>query len=246
MQRAYPLGEVPLEKYYEAIEQTKQIKASSRSSTTNPWVLRGPTNIGGRVTDIEMSPTSFDTIYAGIASGGVFKSVDGGLNWLPIFDETYTMSIGDLVIDPTNPNIIYVGTGEVNGGGGSVTYGGNGVYKSIDGGTTWNHLGLEATENISRIVVNPLNTQIVFLGAMGKLFGKNSERGLYRSTDGGINWENKLFISDSTGCIDLAINPLHPDTIFAAMWERIRRPDRLSYGGPSCGLYRSTDDGENW
>jgi photosystem II stability/assembly factor-like uncharacterized protein len=246
MQRAYPFGQVPLEKYYQAIEQTKRIKASSRSSTTNPWVLLGPTNIGGRVTDIEMSPTSFDIIYAGIASGGVFKSIDGGTSWLPIFDETYTMSIGDLVVDPTNPNIIYVGTGEVNGGGGSVTYGGNGVYKSTDGGSTWNHFGHEATEFISRILINPLNPQIVFLGAMGKLFGKNSERGLYRSTDGGINWENKLFISDSTGCIDVVINPLHPDTVFAAMWERIRRPDRLSYGGPSCGLYRSTDGGENW
>jgi photosystem II stability/assembly factor-like uncharacterized protein len=246
MQRAYPLGEIPLEKYYQAIEQTKQIKALSRPSDTNPWVLRGPTNIGGRVTDIEMSPTSFDTIYAGIASGGVFKSIDGGINWFPIFDETYTMSIGDISVDPTNPNIIYVGTGEVNGGGGSVTYGGNGVYKSTDAGTTWIHLGLEATESISRIIVNPLNPQIVFLGAMGKLFGKNFERGLYRSTDGGATWENKLFISDSTGCIDIIINPLQPDTIFAAMWERIRRPDRLFYGGPTCGLYRSTDGGETW
>lgn len=246
MQRAYPFGQVPLEKYYEAIDQTKRIKTLSKSSTTNPWVLLGPTNIGGRVSDIEMSHTSFDTIYAGIASGGVFKSIDGGINWLPIFDETYTLSIGDLVVDPTNPNIIYVGTGEVNGGGGSVTYGGNGVYKSTDGGSTWNHLGLEATEYISRIVVNPLNPQIIFLGAMGKLFGKNSERGLYRSTDGGATWENKLFISDSTGCIDVAINPSHPDTIFAAMWERIRRPDRRSYGGPTCGIYRSTDGGDTW
>jgi len=246
MQRAYPLGEIPLEKYYEAIEQTKQIKALSKPSTSNPWVLLGPTNIGGRVSDIEMSSTNFDTIYAGIASGGVFKSVDGGLNWFSIFDETYTMSIGDLAINPTNPNIIYVGTGEANGGGGSVTYGGNGVYKSIDAGTTWNHMGLEVTEYISRIVVNPLNPQFVFLGAMGKLFGKNFERGLYRSTDSGVSWENKLFISDSTGCIDIAINQLQPDTIFAAMWERIRRPDRLSYGGPTCGLYRSTDGGETW
>jgi photosystem II stability/assembly factor-like uncharacterized protein len=246
MQRAYPFGQVPLEKYYEAIDQTKRIKALSRSSTTNPWVLLGPTNIGGRVSDIEMSPTSFDTIYAGIASGGVFKSIDGGINWLPIFDETYTMSIGDLVVDPTNPNIIYVGTGEVNGGGGSVTYGGNGVYKSTNAGTTWNYLGLAATEYISRIIVNPLNPQIILLGAMGKLFGKNFERGLYRSTDGGLNWENKLFISDSTGCIDVAINPLQPDTIFAAMWERIRRPDRRSYGGSTCGLYRSTDGGDTW
>ena len=246
MQRAYPLAEIPLEKYYQAIEETKQIKAQSKSSTTNPWVLRGPTNIGGRISDIEMSPTSFDTIYAGVASGGVFKSADGGISWFPIFDETYTMSIGDLVVDPINPNIIYVGTGEVNGGGGSVTYGGNGVYKSTDAGTTWNHLGLEATEYISRIIVDPINPQRIFLGAMGKLFGKNSERGLYRSTDGGVTWENKLFISDSTGCIDIAMNPSDPNIVYAAMWERIRRPDRRSYGGLTCGLYRSTDGGETW
>ena len=246
MQRAYPFDEVPLEKYYEAIEHTKQIKALSKPELINPWVLRGPTNIGGRISDIEMSPTSFDTIYAGIASGGVFKSVDAGLNWFPVFDETYTMSIGDLVVDPTNPNIIYVGTGEVNGGGGSVTYGGNGVYKSADAGATWNHIGLAATENISRIIVDPLNPQRIFLGAMGKLFGKNYERGLYRSTNGGTTWENKLFISDSTGCIDVAINPIDPNIVYAAMWERIRRPDRRSYGGSTCGLHRSTDGGETW
>jgi photosystem II stability/assembly factor-like uncharacterized protein len=246
MQRAFPYGEIPLEKYYEAIEQAKQIKAQSKSSATNPWVLVGPTNIGGRVSDIEMSPTSFDTIYAGIASGGVFKSIDGGTNWFPVFDETYTMSIGDLVVDPTNPNVIYVGTGEVNGGGGSVTYGGNGIYKSTDAGTTWNHLGLETTESISRIVVDPSNPQEIFLGSMGKLFGKNFERGLYRSTNGGTSWENKLIISDSTGCIDVAVNPIDPNIVYAAMWERIRRPDRLSYGGPTSGLYRSTDGGETW
>ncbi len=246
MQRAFPQGEIPLAKYYEAIEHTKQIKAQSKPSTVNPWILVGPTNIGGRISDIEMSRTNFDTIYAGVASGGVFKSVDEGLTWFPIFDETNTMSIGDLVLDPTNPNIIYVGTGEVNGGGGSVTYGGNGVYKSIDGGSSWNHLGLESTEYISRIIVDPLNPQRIFLGAMGKLFGKNSARGLFRSTDGGTSWENKLFISDSTGCIDVAINPLNPNIVYAAMWERIRGPDSRSYGGPTCGLYRSTDGGESW
>jgi photosystem II stability/assembly factor-like uncharacterized protein len=193
-----------------------------------------------------MSPTNFDTIYAGAASGGVFKSVDGGITWHPIFDETSALSIGDIAVDPTNPNIIYVGTGEVNSGGGSVTYGGNGVYKSTNGGLTWDHLGLWATEYISRIVVDPINPQNVFLGAMGKLFGENSERGLYRSTDGGTTWENKLFISDSTGCIDVAINPTSPNIVYAAMWERIRTPDSRSFGGPTCGLYRSTDGGDTW
>jgi len=246
MQRAYPSGEIQIEKYYEAVQQAQQMKRMNLASSTNPWILRGPTNIGGRISDIEMSPTSFDTIYAGAASGGVFKSVDGGINWLPIFDETGVMSIGDIAVDPVNPNIIYVGTGEVNGGGGSVTYGGFGVYKSIDGGQNWIHLGLEATEFISRIVIDPINPQRIYLGAMGKLFGKNSDRGFYRSTDGGQTWENKLFVSDSTGCIDIAINPVDPNIVYAAMWERIRRPDRRSYGGATCGIYKSTDGGDSW
>ncbi|MBE0571453.1 MAG: T9SS type A sorting domain-containing protein [Ignavibacteriaceae bacterium] len=246
MQRAFPIGEVSLKKYYDAIKQAKHLKELSSFTTANLWVLVGPTNIGGRISDIEMSRTNLDTIYAGIASGGVFKSVDQGLNWFPIFDETFTMSIGDLVVDPINPNIIYVGTGEVNGGGGSVTYGGNGVYKSTDAGATWNHLGLESTEYISRIIVDPVNPQNIYLGAMGKLFGKNSQRGLYKSTNGGTTWENKLFISDSTGCIDVAVNRDNPNIVYAAMWERIRRPDRRSYGGPTCGLYRSNDSGETW
>jgi photosystem II stability/assembly factor-like uncharacterized protein len=246
MQRAYPLGEIPLQQYYRAVEQSKQMQELSRSTRVNPWILEGPTNIGGRISDVELSPTSFDTIYAGIASGGVFKSTDGGTTWFAIFDETLAMSIGDIVVDPTDPNIVYVGTGEVNGGGGSVTYGGNGVYKSTDAGQSWTHLGLEATEYISRIIVNPQNPQVIYLGAMGKLWGKNSERGLYRSTNGGGSWENKLFISDSTGCIDVAVNPADPNILYSAMWERIRRPDRRSYGGPTCGLYRSSDAGETW
>ncbi len=246
MQRAYPFGEIPLGKYYDAVKQSKQIQELSKATQVNPWILEGPTNIGGRISDVEMSKTSFDTIYAGAASGGVFKSTDGGMSWFAIFDETLALSIGDILLDPTNPNIIYVGTGEVNGGGGSVTYGGNGVYKSSDAGNTWMHLGLEGTEYISRIVVDPLNPQNIFIGAMGKLWGKNSERGLYRSTNGGGTWENKLFISDSTGCIDVAINPADPNIVYAAMWERIRRPDRRSYGGPTCGLYQSSDAGETW
>ncbi|MBT8381905.1 MAG: T9SS type A sorting domain-containing protein [Ignavibacteria bacterium] len=246
MQRAFPLGEIPLEQYYDALQQSIQLQELNRSNELNPWILEGPTNIGGRISDVELSSTSFDTIYAGAASGGVFKSTDGGTNWFAIFDETLAMSIGDIVLDPTNPNTIYVGTREVNGGGGSVTYGGNGVYKSNDAGNSWTHLGLEATEYISRIIVNPQNPQVVYLGAMGKLWGKNSERGLYRSTNGGGSWENKLFISDSTGCIDVAINPADPNIVYAAMWERIRRPDRRSYGGATCGLYRSSDAGETW
>ncbi|MCB0307549.1 MAG: glycosyl hydrolase, partial [Calditrichaeota bacterium] len=151
-----------------------------------------------------------------------------------------------LALDPANPRIIYAGTGEVNAGGGSQTYDGTGLYRSSDAGESWAHLGLEDTRYISRVVIDPKDLQRIFVGAMGKLFAGSAERGLYRSTDGGQSWEQKLFISDSTGCIDVAIHPHHPDTLYAAMWERIRMPHRRSYGGLTSGLYRSHDGGENW
>jgi photosystem II stability/assembly factor-like uncharacterized protein len=245
-QRAFPQGEINREVYKEAQRQAQAMKAQAAAARSGNWVSAGPTNIGGRVSDVELIPTSFDTIYAGAASGGVFKSVDGGQTWTPIFDDALSLSIGDIALDPSNSNIIYVGTGEVNAGGGSQTYDGFGLYRSTDGGQTWEHLGLEDTRYIGRVVIDPLNTRRIFVAAMGKLFGVNSERGLYRSTDGGLSWEQSLFISDSTGCIDVVIHPANPDTVYATMWERIRRPDRRSYGGVTCGLYRSYDGGDTW
>lgn len=245
-QRAFPQGEINREVYREAQRQAQFMKAQATTVRSGSWVSAGPTNIGGRISDVELSPTSFDTIYAGAASGGVFKSLDGGQSWTPIFDEALSLSIGDIALDPSNSNIIYVGTGEVNAGGGSQTYDGFGLYRSTDAGSTWEHLGLEDTRYISRVVIDPLNSRRIFVAAMGKLFGINSGRGLYRSTDGGQAWEQSLFISDSTGCIDVVIHPANPDTVYAAMWERIRRPDRRSYGGATCGLYRSYDGGATW
>lgn len=245
-QRAFPQGEINREVYTEALRQAQTMKAQAAAARSGNWVSAGPSNIGGRISDVELSPTSFDTIYAGAASGGVFKSMDGGQSWTPIFDEALSLSIGDITLDPANSSIIYVGTGEVNAGGGSQTYNGFGLYRSSDAGTTWEHLGLEDTRYIGRVAIDPQNSRRIFVAAMGKLFGANPERGLFRSTDGGQSWEQSLFISDSTGCIDVAIHPATSDTIYAAMWERTRRPDRRSYGGATCGLYRSYDGGDSW
>ncbi|MEE9449960.1 MAG: T9SS type A sorting domain-containing protein [Ignavibacteriaceae bacterium] len=147
---------------------------------------------------------------------------------------------------PGNPDIIYVGTGEANCGGGSLAYEGMGVFKSTDGGNNWMHLGLEETRNIGRIVVDPTDSQRVYVAAMGKLFAGNPERGLYRTTNGGASWENALFVSDTTGCIDVVMNPLSSDTIYAAMWERIRQPWGRTYGGITSAIYRSYDGGNSW
>ncbi len=244
-QRVFPQQELNYDLFKKAVKQSQALSLR-KSNDSRKWQLAGPTNIGGRISDIELHPSSFDIIYVGAASGGVFKSIDRGENWTPIFDDAVSLSIGDIAIDPNDSQTIYVGTGEANAGGGSMTYGGFGIYKSTNAGESWENIGLEKTRYISRIVIDPSNTDKIFVGAMGKLFNKNNERGIYRSTDGGKNWENVLFISDSTGCIDLAINPQSPNIVYAAMWERRRSPYLRNYGGITCGIYRSKDGGNNW
>jgi photosystem II stability/assembly factor-like uncharacterized protein len=183
-------------------------------------------------------------VYAGAATGGVFKSTDLGNTWFPVFDEQAVLPVGDIAVDPTDGNILYVGTGEANGGHNN--FAGAGVYKTTDGGFTWTSAGLEATVSIGRILIDPLNPQRVFVAAVGSYFGPQPERGVYRSTDGGVTWEQSLFVSDSTGAIDLAMHPSNPLILYAAMWERVRRPESSHLFGPTSGVYRSTDGGDTW
>ncbi len=245
-QRAYPQGFIDQDLYRQAIRQKKAMQEGVSYRNNLVWQQAGPINVGGRITDIAMHPSSMDIIYAGTASGGIFKSDDQGLNWMPIFDDELTLAIGDMEIAATDPNLIYVGTGEANAGGGSLAYDGNGVYKSDDAGASWQHLGLENIGSVGKVEIDPQNPDRVYVAAMGNLFGNNAERGVYRTTDGGENWENILYLSDSTGAIDLAIHPFNPDTIYAVTWERIRRPHRRDYAGPTSGIHRSYDGGDTW
>ncbi|MGH7452345.1 MAG: VPS10 domain-containing protein, partial [bacterium] len=164
--------------------------------------------------------------------------------WNPIFDEQAVLPIGDIVIVPTNPNILYVGTGEANGGHNN--FPGAGVFKSTDAGATWQLAGLEKTTAIGRIVIDPLNSNRVYVAAVGAYFGASSDRGVYRSTNAGQTWEKALFINDSTGAIDLIIDPKNPATLFAAFWQRVRRHNRADLDGESSGIYRSRDGGNTW
>jgi len=244
-QRSFPSGKLDVKAYRAAVQARTEYQTSTKSFD-KPWQEQGPTNLTGRVVDIEMPYDDTNTIYVAAASGGIFKSTDLGDNWTAIFDDNESLSIGDMAIDKTNTNLIYVGTGESNAGGGSLAYDGNGVYVSEDGGETWAQKGLEDVGSIGRIVIDPQDSDKVFVAGMGTLFANNVERGVYRTGDGGETWEQVLFLSDSTGAIDLAIHPTDGNIVYAAMWERIRRPYDRSYGGVTSGIYKSIDGGDNW
>lgn len=247
MQRAFPEGEINHESYVQALKQTKdQMNQKAFSDDESVWEFAGPLNISGRITDVEMHPSNQQQIYIGAASGGVFKSNNLGSSWAPIFDSALSLSIGDIAIAPSDKEIIYVGTGEANCGGGSLAYEGVGIYRSEDGGENWDWRGLENSRNIGRIAVHPNNPNVVYAAVMGNLFADGSDRGIYKTEDGGLNWQQILYVSDSTGGIDIVINPNNPDTLYTAMWERVRRPDRRSYGGATCGIYRTYNGGSTW
>ncbi len=245
MQRAYPTGEIKTNAYSNAIQWKKQ-KINRNSSVLPVWEFSGPLNVGGRISDIEIPIDDAETYYVGAASGGIFKTIDAGENWIPIFDDQEMLSIGDIEISKNNTNIIWVGTGEVNAGGGSLAYDGNGIYTSDDAGLTWEAKGLPAVGSVGKVLIDPNDDQTIFVGAMGPLFRKDVNRGVYRTTDGGNTWEQRLLVSDSTGIIDMAIHPNDGNIVYAASWERIRRPNNRQYGGETSRIYRSQDGGENW
>ncbi len=244
-QRAYPTGNLNRQAYQESIQQAQKLRQQPQKSQ-GEWFFAGPYNIGGRLTDVELDPSNEEHIYLGTASGGIFKSVDAGSTFSPLFDEQPSLSIGDIAISPSNAQVVYVGTGEANPGGGSLAYDGLGIYRSDDAGQTWQQRGLQQSGSVGRIVVHPQNADVAYVAAMGYLFENNSQRGVFKTTDGGQNWSQVLYSNDSTGAIDLAMHPQNPDTIYAVMWERVRRLSYFTYGGFGSGIFRSYDGGITW
>ena len=204
----------------------------------------GPAGMSGRITAIDAVDSNPDIIYAGAASGGVWKSTSGGITWEPVFDKETTLGIGAIAIQQDNPSVVWVGTGEGNPR--NSLNGGYGIYKSLDAGKTWKLMGLEKTRHIHRVIIDPKNPNTVYVGAIGSPWGEHPERGVYKTTDGGATWTQILFIDNKTGCGELVMDPTNPNKLFANMWEHRRMPWTFNSGGPSSGLHVTYDGGKTW
>ena len=235
-------------------ERIRQFNRQTELAAASPykdihWQFIGPTNISGRVTDVEAvrKPGKSLTIWVAAASGGVWKSDNEGTSWVPVFEQQVTTDIGDIAIDPKNPETVWVGTGEANIFRSSMA--GCGIYRTDDGGTTWKNMGLEDTHTIARILVNPTDSRIVYVAAGGHEWTANQERGVYKTSDGGATWQKVLYVNDMTGAYDLAMDPSDPNILYAATWQRIREKwndprTKDSYSG--SGIWKSTDAGITW
>lgn len=204
----------------------------------------GPAFTSGRIADIAIHPENRHIWYVAVGSGGVWKTENAGTTWKPVFDTQSSYSIGCVALDQANPHIVWVGTGE-NVGGRHVGFG-DGIYKSLDGGSSWTNMGLKESEHISKILVHPEDSRIVFAAAQGPLWKKGGERGLYKSKDGGLNWKKVLGDDEWTGVTDVVMDPVDPDWMVAATWQRHRNVAAYMGGGPGSGIYRSKDGGETW
>ena len=204
----------------------------------------GPAMPSGRISDLAVDPTDDKVWWIATASGGLWKTTNAGTTWSPVFDGEKSYSIGAIAIDPKNPNVVWVGTGE-NNNQRSVSYG-DGVYKTLDGGKSWKRVGLEKSEHVGKILVDPRDSNTVWVAAQGPLWSAGGERGLYKSTDGGASWTQSLKISDDTGVTDVVLDPRDPDTLYAAAHQRRRHVWTLVSGGPESALYKTTDGGANW
>ncbi|MCF8379540.1 MAG: T9SS type A sorting domain-containing protein [Bacteroidales bacterium] len=242
-QRMYPYDEIKEEAYLKAYREAGSFQSKNKLFDYQ-WEFAGPENIGGRITDIEMHPDSPNTIYLGASTGGIWKSTNNGSSWEYSFNGVNFISIGDIAIDPNNENVIYAGTGEANSS--SYSFRGDGIYKSVDAGVSWEYSGLEQSAYIGRIIVDYNNPQKIFAAACGNLFTPDPERGVYRSLDGGSSWENVLFVNDSTSAIDLVQHPTDPNILYAGMWERMRGLRYRNSFGLGTSVWKTTDGGDTW
>jgi photosystem II stability/assembly factor-like uncharacterized protein len=227
-----------------ALAHGQSARADSGFLASFRWRSIGPANMTGRVVDIEGNPHNPKEIFVAFATGGLWKTVNAGTTWMPVFDRTGVFAASEIAIAPSDTSIIYVGTGEPNSRN-SISPG-SGVFRSADGGRTWAYAGLRETQFIGRVLVHPTDPNVAWVAALGHAWGPNRERGIYKTTDGGKTWRQVKFVSDRAGFVDIALDPANPNTLFATAWERVRGPYFLTSGGPGSGLWKSTDGGEHW
>lgn len=239
--RSVPIREEP---DISARDQAFEMRGAA-TAAAQPWEPQGPYGIG-RISDVVVHPANDQIAYVGAASGGLYKTTNGGASFTLLSNAMKSQSIGAIAVDKTNPEIVWLGGGEIMGGGGSMTYPGAGLFKSTDGGVTWAVMGLDSTYHIGRIATHPTNSNIVLVAVMGKLYGKGPTRGVYRTTDGGSTWERVLYMNDSTGAADVRIHPTIPTRVFANFWTAQRQPYSRNWSGPACRVHRSDDGGTTW
>ena len=233
----------PSNKRMEGMEQRKKLLENSLIKNV-PFKNIGPTVMSGRVVDLDVNPEDPTHFYIGFASGGLWKTTSNGTEMEPLFQFEESITVGDIVIDWKNNETIWLGSGENNSSRSS--YAGTGIYKSTDKGKTWEHLGLEGTHHISRVILHPDNPDIVWVAALGNLYSSNNERGVYKTTDGGKSWKKILFVSENAGIADLVIDPSNPELLYAASWERERKAWDFIGSGNNSDIYKTTDGGKNW
>lgn len=204
----------------------------------------GPAGMSGRISGVDAVAANPDIVYVGVATGGVWKTLNGGTTWKPVFDNQPVAAIGSVAVNQSNPSVVWVGTGEGNPRNSASI--GNGIYKSMDGGDTWSYLGLDRTERIHRILLHPTDPNVAYAAAMGQMWGENPERGVFKTTDGGKSWKKILYVDERTGCAELVMDPSNPNKMFAGMWDYRRWPWLFRSGGPGSGLYVTYDGGETW
>ncbi|WP_018680959.1 sialidase family protein [Actinokineospora enzanensis] len=240
VQKTIPGQELPRHAYDDAAAQADKLPAVGGS-----WNLVGPSNIGGRIVDLAVDPRKRDALYVATASGGLWRSTDAGATFAPAWPENLTQALGSVAVAPDGT--LYVGTGEANPGGGSITYTGTGLYKSTDGGRKWTNIGLRDSGAIGKVVIDPTDPRRIFVAATGSLFNQGGDRGVYRTLDGGRSWTRVLDgVDDTTGASEVMFDPKDPKRVFAVLWDHRRQPDKRSYSGPGSGVYRSTDGGDTW
>ncbi|HED36953.1 MAG TPA: glycosyl hydrolase, partial [Ignavibacteria bacterium] len=240
-QNPYPF--TPAQKRIEAFQKRMAMRKTSLLKNVKLRSI-GPTIMSGRVVDIAVNPKDPTTFYVAYATGGLWKTTDNGISFEPLFDNETSITIGAIAVDWKYGKTIWVGTGENNSSRSS--YAGTGLYKSIDGGKTWQSAGLQESQHIGRIVLDPNDSNTVWVAAIGHLYSPNKERGVFKTTDGGKTWKKVLYIDENTGAIDLAIDPQNPNVLYAAMWYRIRRAWNFTGAGSTSGIYKSNDGGNTW